>query len=193
MNLTQFMNQPAVAPLIHPLILCLLAAFGICLLYAAYTDYKKGVLLPNWKYWLFPGIFALLALISRTICSPVFGSASAADIIISLVVVLMYYATAWKGLLGGADFWGCSLVTIMLCAALGWPAFLLFVFIALIFIPFVCRFCARVKWCYDTAGACTWEAWKKSYFAVKKSYRLLPAVFAGYVGAIIIWLGACFL
>lgn len=193
MNLTQFLNQPAITPLFHPIILALLAALAICLAFAAYTDYKKGVLLPNWHYWLFPGIFCFLAVICRTIGSPVFGAAGAADCIVAVVVVLMYYVTAWKGIMGGADFWGCSFVTIMLNICLGWPAFLLFVFIALIFIPFVCRMTARVKWCYDTAGACTWEAWKKSYFAVKKSYRLLPAVFVGYVGAILIYIGAWFL
>lgn len=186
----EYLNQPAIMPIFHPAILGLLAAFAVLLAFCAWTDYRKGVLLPNWKYWLLPAIIAGAVMLFRLRWPETFGAAGLPDIIICLICILMYYITAWQRLLGGADFWGCSFVTIILCYGLGWPAFLIWVFISLIFIPFVCRTAARIKWCQHEAGAVTWDAWKKSNRGVKQSYRLLPAVWIGYVGALIVYLGA---
>ena len=191
--ISEYLNQPVITPEFHPLIIMMLLAFGICLAYAAWTDYKTGILLPNLRYWLFPGILLVLAFNCRALGGTEFGSASSADFLVALIVCLMYYLTAWKGILGGADFWGCALTTCMLCYCLGWPAFLIWVFIALVFIPAVCRTTARIRYCRATGSPVTWEIWRKSNWAVKKSFRLLPAVLAGYIGAIITYIGAWYL
>lgn len=186
----EILNQPAVSPIFHPAILGLLAVFAILLSYCAWTDYRKGVLLPNWKYWLLPALVSVSVLIARTSFPETFGGIMVPDILIMLICIVMYYITAYQGVMGGADFWGCSFCTIILCAALGWPAFLIWVFISLIFIPFIIRTTARIKWCYKEHGKCSWEAWKKSNRGVKKSYRLLPAILLGYIGAILVYVGA---
>lgn len=191
--ISEFLNQPAVTPLFNPAIIGLLIAFAVLLGYAAWTDYRKGILLPNWKYWLAPAAICAGIVIARTAFPETFGAAAPVDLIIAVIVIIMYYITAWQGVMGGADFWGCSLCTIALCTGLGWPAFLVFVFIALIFIPFVCRTAARLKWCHDKDVGFTWADWKQSNRAVKKSYRLLPAVWAGYVGALLVYIGAWFI
>lgn len=192
MNVTEYLTQPIVEPPEFPaVLLCLLTIFAVSLGYCAWTDHKKGVLLPNRKYWLLPGVTALAVLIIRAPLMPyTTPTAELSDLIICIIACLMYYVTAYRGIMGGADFWGCSLCTIMLCFGLGWPAFLVWIFIALVFIPAVCRTVARVKWCYQQTGSCTWEAWKKSNWGVLKSYRLLPALFAGYVGAVLVYVGA---
>lgn len=186
----EILTQPAEMPTFHPLILCLLALFAACLAYCAWTDYRKGILLPNVKYWAVPAVCTLTVVICRLALPETFGQAQLPDITIAVVATVMYYITTYQRVMGGADFFGCTLCTIILCIGLGWPAFLVWVFIALVFIPFVIRTTARAKWCYKNYGAATWEAWKKSNRGVKKSYRLLPAIWAGYIGAILVYVGA---
>lgn len=184
------LTQPAVMPTFHPGILCIFAVFSLCLALCAWTDYKKGILLPNWKYWLIPTLCTCAIIIFRGFFPETFGAPTVPDMVLPWICTLMYYITAYQGIMGGADFLGCTLCTFSLCFGLGWPAFLIWVFIALIFIPFVIRTTARIKWCYKNHGAATWDAWKKSNRGVKKSYRLLPVIWAGYLGAIIVYVGA---
>lgn len=170
--------------LIHPLILALLLAFGICLGFAAWTDYKKGILLPNWKYWLFPAIFLGLTIICRIIL----GGASAADYIVPAVLLLAYYATAYRGIMGGADFFALSLSSAILSVALGWPSLLLFLGLSLVALPLLIRYSTILGQLRRSGKRICLENLLALDRTTKKTYRLIPVILIGYLIVLIAWI-----
>lgn len=188
MNLTDYLTQPILLPEINIILLIALILFGITLTYNGYIDQKKGILLPNKKYWALPTII-LLASILYAVYE---GQITGIGVFFSIALILVYTGMVYIRTIGGADYFALCLSSTIITLICDWPFTITYILISGAFLPLINELMYRIAYIIhtlkqtgsDPATTNLGELWKA---AKCPELRLIPLFAFAYWAVVIVW------
>lgn len=191
-NATEYLSQPVASiPDINPFILLGLIAFGILITCNGYVDQKKGVLLPNRRYWTLP------AIVMATTLSVGWntGQITTHGWLFSLLLIAAYTMMVYVRNIGGADYFALCLSTILISMICDWPFLIMYLLICGAFLPLINELMHRVAYILhhlkttgeDPQTVNFGSLWAAAAKASPVHLRLIPLFAFGYWAVIAVW------